>query len=58
VQLRLHGTPEEIVTTLAVLAEIPDIRDIRDISKPYSDRFPSRLHRVYLTASRHPKESK
>ncbi len=47
-QIRLHGTPAETAAALAALAQV---LDIRSISKPYPDRRPSPLLRVYLDAA-------
>jgi hypothetical protein len=48
VRIRLHGAPAEIAATLAALAQV---LDIAQISRPYPDRPPSTLQRVYLDAS-------
>jgi hypothetical protein len=50
-EIRLHGTPTETTAALVVLAPV---LDITNISRPYPDRCPSRLVRVYITAA--PKE--
>jgi len=47
VRLRLHGTPAENAAALAALATV---LEIRDISRPYPDRPPSTLERIYLEA--------
>lgn len=55
-RIRLHGTPAETTVTLAALAEV---LDIRTVSRPYPDRPPSTLERVYVDADpRTPKESR
>ena len=45
VRLRLHGTPAEVATALPLLAAC---FEVVDQSRPYPDRPPSRLVRVYL----------
>jgi hypothetical protein len=45
VRLRLHGTPAEVTATLPLLRAC---FEVVDQSRPYSDRPPSRLVRVYL----------
>jgi hypothetical protein len=45
VRLRLHGTPAEVATALPRLAAC---FELVDHSRPYPDRPPSRLVRVYL----------
>jgi hypothetical protein len=45
VRLRLHGTRSEIAATLAALAQV---LTIHMASRPYPDRPPSTLERVYL----------
>ncbi|MFY1689063.1 hypothetical protein [Plantactinospora sp. WMMB782] len=47
-RIRLHGTPTETAATLAALARV---LDIRHQSRPYPDRPPSTLHRIYLDAT-------
>ena len=47
VRLRLHGTPAE---NRAVLAALATALDIHNISKPYADRPPSTLERIYIDA--------
>jgi len=47
-RLGLHGAPEEMAPAIAALARV---LDIRDVSRPYHDRPPSTLHRVYLDAT-------
>ena len=49
-RLRLHGTRSELAATLAALAEV---LDIQAISRPYPDRPPSTLERIYLDAVPH-----
>ena len=44
-RLRLHGTPAEVATALPLLAAC---FEVVDQSRPYPDRPPSRLVRVYL----------
>jgi hypothetical protein len=46
-RIRLHGTHDECERTAGHLAEH---LDVLDISRPYPDRPPSRLVRLYLTA--------
>jgi hypothetical protein len=45
VRLRLHGTPQE---NSAVLEALAAVLEIRDVSRPYHDRPPSTLERIYL----------
>jgi hypothetical protein len=45
VRLRLHGTPAEITAALPLLRAA---FHVADESRPYPDRPPSRLVRVYL----------
>jgi hypothetical protein len=45
VRLRLHGTPAEVAAALPLLAAC---FEVVDESRPYPDRPPSRLVRVYL----------
>jgi hypothetical protein len=45
VRLRLHGTPAEVATALPLLAAC---FEVVDQSRPYPDRPPRRLVRVYL----------
>lgn len=45
-KIRLHGTPDECDRAAAVLAQV---LEVLDISRPYADRPPSKLCRVYLT---------
>jgi hypothetical protein len=47
VRLRLHGTPAE---NRAVLAALATALDIHSIGKPFSDRPPSALERIYVDA--------
>lgn len=47
-RIRLHGTPSE---NAAVLAALADVLDIRTVSRPYRDRPPSNLERIYLDAT-------
>jgi hypothetical protein len=47
-RIRLHGTTEELHTTLTVLRRV---LDVVEVSRPYPDRAPSRLVRVYLTTT-------
>jgi hypothetical protein len=44
-RLRLHGTPAEVTEALARLRAC---FEVADESRPYADRPPSRLVRVYL----------
>jgi hypothetical protein len=44
-KLRLHGTPAEAT---AALAQLRACFEVVDESRPYPDRPPSRLVRVYL----------
>ena len=44
-RLRLHGTPAEIT---AALPRLRAAFEVADESRPYPDRPPSRLVRVYL----------
>jgi hypothetical protein len=46
-RLRLHGTPAE---NRAMLDAIAEVLDIRTVSRPYVDRPPSTLERIYLDA--------
>lgn len=46
-RLRLHGTPTE---NHAMLAALATALDIQSVSRPYPDRPPSTLERVYLDA--------
>ena len=46
-RLRIHGTPQE---NHAVLAALRTVLHILDISRPYPDRPPSTLERVYIEA--------
>lgn len=48
VQIRLHGTPAETAATLTALAKV---LDVHSVSRPYPDRPPSTLHRIYLTVT-------
>ena len=50
-RIRLHGTPEEAAELLTALTKV---LTIHTISRPYPDRPPSTLHRIYLDAA--PKE--
>jgi hypothetical protein len=45
VRLRLHGTPAEVTAALPLLRAA---FEVADESRPYPDRLPSRLVRVYL----------
>jgi len=47
VQLRLHSTRPETAATQAALT---DVLNIHTTSRPYPDRSPSTLERVYLDA--------
>jgi hypothetical protein len=44
-RLRLHGTPAEITAALPLLRAV---FEVVDQSRPYPDRPPSRLVRVYV----------
>ena len=44
-KLRLHGTPAEITAALPLLRAV---LEVVDQSRPYPDRPPSRLVRVYV----------
>ena len=44
-KVRLHGTEDECQEVAARLAEIVDVVDV---SRPYADRPPSQLVRVYI----------
>jgi hypothetical protein len=44
-RLRLHGTPAEITAALPLLRAV---FEVAEVSRPYADRPPSRLVRVYL----------
>ena len=44
-KLRLHGSPAEVA---AALARLRACFEVTNESRPYSDRPPSRLVRVYL----------
>ena len=45
VRLRLHGTPSE---NRAVLAALTTVLDVQTVSRPYPDRPPSTLERIYV----------
>jgi hypothetical protein len=45
VRLRLHGTPAEIT---AALPRLRAAFEVADESRPYADRPPSQLVRIYL----------
>lgn len=45
-KIRLHGTEPKCRTTAQRLATV---LDVLDTSRPYPDRPPSRLVRIYLT---------
>jgi hypothetical protein len=45
VRLHLHGTPTEVAAALPLLSAC---FEVVDQSRPYPDRAPSRLVRVYL----------
>lgn len=47
-RIRLHGTEDECQRTAAALAQV---LAITHTSRPYPDRPPSRLVRLYLTAT-------
>ena len=47
-RIRLHGTAEECRRTATTLATV---LDILDASRPYPDRPPSHLVRLYLTVT-------
>lgn len=47
-RIRLHGTEDECHRTAEHLARH---LEVLDISRPYPDRPPSRLVRIYLTVS-------
>lgn len=47
-RIRLHGTEDECQHAAAALARV---LDITDTSRPYPDRPPSRLVRIYLTTN-------
>ncbi|MFF4407238.1 hypothetical protein [Streptomyces sp. NPDC001404] len=47
-RIRLHGTADECRRTADHLARV---LDVLDASRPYPDRPPSRLVRIYLTAN-------
>ncbi len=53
-RLRLHGTPAENRATLTALATV---LDIRTISRPYPDRPPSTLERIYIDATPRTREA-
>ncbi|MFD8034687.1 hypothetical protein ACFV3F_39340 [Streptomyces sp. NPDC059717] len=61
-RIRLHGTEAEVRATADHLARA---LEVLDISRPYPDRPPSRLVRLYLTITpptgeatdQHPQES-
>jgi hypothetical protein len=44
----LHGTPTENTAALTVIGRV---LDLVTVSRPYPDRPPSTLHRVYITAT-------
>ena len=47
-RIRLHGTQAEVTATAEHLIRV---LDVLNVSRPYPDRPPSRLVRVYLTAT-------
>ncbi|ARZ71199.1 hypothetical protein SMD11_5620 [Streptomyces albireticuli] len=47
-RIRLHGSEDECTRTAEFLAQV---LDVLDISRPYRDRPPSRLARMYLTTA-------
>lgn len=47
-RIRLHGTLDELGP---VLAELGKVLQVHDASRPYPDRPPSTLHRIYITAT-------
>ena len=50
-KIRLHGTPDEVD---AALAALEGGFEVRDASRPYPDRAPSTLQRVYVDAAPRP----
>ncbi|MFF4220019.1 hypothetical protein [Streptomyces nondiastaticus] len=50
-RIRLHGTEDECTRTAELLAQV---LDILDVSRPYPDRAPSRLVRMYVTTTTPP----
>jgi hypothetical protein len=48
-RIRLHGTRDEIATTLDQLRAV---LHVQDVSRIYADRKPSPLARLYLTVDR------
>jgi len=50
-RIRLHGTSTENRQALAAIATI---LDIQTVSRPYPDRPPSQLERIYIDASTQP----
>jgi hypothetical protein len=44
-KLRLHGTPADIAAALPLLQAC---FEVTEVSRPYADRPPSRLVRIYL----------
>ncbi|MBH1934258.1 hypothetical protein I5Q34_08105 [Streptomyces sp. AV19] len=47
-RIRIHGTEAECRRTADRLAQV---LDVLDVSRPYPDRPPSRLVRLYLTVN-------
>jgi hypothetical protein len=52
-RIRLHGTPIE---NAAALAKLDRVLVIRTVSRPYPDRPPSTLERIYIDAYPRPGE--
>ena len=50
-RIRLHGTEEQCRSTADAIASVLDVLDVLDVSRPYPDRPPSRLTRIYLTVT-------
>ena len=56
VRIRLHGTPTEMAAAIAALGQV---LNIHTISRPYPDRPPSTLERIYIDADpRDPEDSR
>jgi hypothetical protein len=50
-RIRLHGTPAENREALAALATV---LEIQTVSRPYPDRLPCELERIYIDAGPRP----
>ena len=47
-RIRLHGTEDQCRATSDAIAAV---LEVLDVSRPYPDRLPSRLTRIYLTVT-------